>query len=118
MKRLAPCLLWLLGLVLCLGWIAPLALDVAAGHDRSLDHAFDSVALQMPRQEVAKRMGSNGRFNRKFYLAQRAGYDREYAEADRCGASYYLSWSNEPDWCYTVGFDAGGRVVYMAQGGT
>ncbi len=72
----------------------------------------------MPRAEVVKRMESEGHFDQKFYLAQRAGYDFEYAAAERSGAAYFLSWGNGIDWCYTVGFDNQDQVVFKAQGGT
>ena len=86
--------------------------------DRRVDRGFDRVTVGMPRREVERLMRTPGTKLAQFHLGQEAGFERQYAEAERSKSAYWLSWHNGIDYVYTVGFDDHDRATYKASGGT
>ena len=97
-------------------YLIPLFRDYILGFDRNLDAGYNQISLDMPLAEVRHLMHSDGTRSNDFRLEQYAGYEIEYAAANRSGAKYFLSWRNGVDWRYTVGFTDTDKVIYKAKG--
>jgi len=86
--------------------------------DRRVDRGFHRVTVGMTRSEVERLMRTPGTKLEQFHLGQKAGFERQYAEAERSKSAYWVSWHNGIDYVYTVGFDDHDQVTYKASGGT
>jgi len=97
-------------------WLLPVMRDSITRFDRDMDRGYHRITLNMPYAEVCRMMKSDGVRSQEFRLAQSAGYEIEYAAANKSGAKYFVMWRNGIDWTYTVGFDANDCAVYKAKG--
>jgi hypothetical protein len=88
------------------------------GADMRMYRGFNRVRLDMPREEVVKLMGSEGRQADTFRIGQREGFEIEYRTASRVGAAYFVSWVTGIDMVFTVAFDEHDKAIYKARGGT
>ena len=89
-----------------------------SGEDMRMHRGFNEIKLNMPRQEVANLMGSEGSRSDTFYLGQLQGFEIEYRTASRIGAAYFLLWHTGVDMVFTVAFDENNKAIYKAKGGT
>jgi hypothetical protein len=79
---------------------------------------FDAVSVGERETDILKRLGPPEYAGAEFKLSQRAGYEKQYADAARSGSVRYHSWQTGIDVTCTVGIDSDSRVAFKACGGT
>lgn len=79
---------------------------------------LDAIAVGADEAQVLRMLGPPTSSGPTFHLSQRAGYDRQFAEAASSGSVRYHFWVRGIDTTCAVGFDARSRVAYKACGWT
>ena len=92
--------------------------DDTLGYSREFAERFAHVETGMSRASVIDLLGPPIGTGHKFRLAQRAGHEAEYKNAEASTAKDYAFWENGADASCAVGFDATDRVVVAACGRT
>lgn len=86
--------------------------------DRDLHPRYRSIRSGMAKESVVHMLGKPRDEGSEFRLSQQDGFERQYEQAARSNARYWLFWYNGIDVTYAVGFDRDGSVAMTAWGGT
>ena len=84
--------------------------------DAWISKRFASIEPGMRDEQVIELLGPPDSTSNLFYLGQEAGYEDEYARAERSNSAYYYVWYLRMHKTYTIGFNKEGRVTIKAFG--